>query len=466
MRDVLLLCSSSLLHYSSGKGGNMKYIRTLLIINIFVLIIFNNINAIALLILPGTFSKTGPSNRSTNQSKKPTFSWTSSSGAYAYYLCIDTVDNNKCDTGGWTGRWMYWSDTSYSSFTAMKPGTTYYWQVRAQNSKGTTYADGGAWWSFTTAESAGILEVTPIDNLTSLGNQGGSFTPSSKDFKVKNTGDASINWTVSKTQTWVSLSSTGGTLSPDESTTVSVSINNSANSLSSGTYNDTITFTNTTNWNGNTTRTINLTVNEVTSPLTITTTSLTSGTVGISYSESLAATEGTTPYSWSITSGALPSGLSLNTSGTISGTPSLAGTYDFMVQVRDSSTPQKTATKNLSIVITRSPGAILQVLATDIFVSSGMQGGPFIPSSMAYTLTNTGSSSLDWTASKTQSWIDISVTSGTLMPGANTTITASLNGNADNLTSGIYYDTVTFTNTTNGTGNTTEDVTLYIDTLH
>jgi hypothetical protein len=95
-----------------------------------------------------------------------------------------------------------------------------------------------------------------------------------------------------------------------------------------------------------------------------------------------------------------------------------------------------------------------------------MQGGPFIPSSMAYTLTNTGSSSLDWTASKTQLWIDISVTSGTLMPGANTTITASLNGNADNLTSGIYYDTVTFTNTTNGTGNTTEDVTLYIDTLH
>ena len=234
----------------------MKYIRTLLIINIFVLIIFNNINAITLLTPPGTFSKTGPSNRSTNQSKKPTFSWTSSSGAYAYYLCIDTVDNNECDTGGWTGRWMYWGNTSYSSFTAMKPGTTYYWQVRAQNSHGTTYADGGAWWSFTTTEFAGILEVTPTDNLTSSGNQGESFTPSSKDFKVKNTGDASINWTVSKTQTWVSLSSTGGTLSPDESTTVTVSINNSANSLSSGTYNDMITFTNTTNWNGNTTRTV------------------------------------------------------------------------------------------------------------------------------------------------------------------------------------------------------------------
>jgi hypothetical protein len=190
---------------------------------------------------------------------------------------------------------MYWGDTSYSSFTAMKPGTTYYWQVRAQNSHGTTYADGGAWWSFTAAESAGILEVTRTYNLTSSGNQGGSFTPSSKDFKVKNTGDASINWTVSKTQTWVSLSSTGGTLSPDESTAVTVSINNSANSLPSGTYNDTITFTNTTNWNGNTTRTVNLTVNEVTSPLPITTTSLTSGTVEF-HTQSLAATEGTIPY--------------------------------------------------------------------------------------------------------------------------------------------------------------------------
>ncbi len=70
------------------------------------------------------------------------------------------------------------------------------------------------------------------------------------------------------------------------------------------------------------------------SDLSITTNSLNDGTVGMAYSQTLAATGGTTPYSWS--SGGLPPGLSLDTStGVISGMPTSSGTYGFSINVSD-----------------------------------------------------------------------------------------------------------------------------------
>ena len=83
--------------------------------------------------------------------------------------------------------------------------------------------------------------------------------------------------------------------------------------------------------------------------------SLPGGEVGTSYSQTLTASGGITPYSWSISSGLLPAGLSLNAkSGAITGTPSAAGTSSFTVKVTDSSTPTPlTATANLSITVTQ-----------------------------------------------------------------------------------------------------------------
>ena len=87
-------------------------------------------------------------------------------------------------------------------------------------------------------------------------------------------------------------------------------------------------------------------------PFSVTTTSLPSGTVGNSYSATLAATHGTTPYSWTVTSGSLPAGLSLSaSSGAITGTPSASGTSSFTVQATDSSSPAKTASASLSITV-------------------------------------------------------------------------------------------------------------------
>ena len=101
--------------------------------------------------------------------------------------------------------------------------------------------------------------------------------------------------------------------------------------------------------NGSFTLTIN-------TALQVTTTSLPNGSPSVLYSATLSATGALPPYTWSITQGNLPSGLTLNaTSGVISGTPTGPGTSSFTVQASDSETPAATATANLSIVINPPP---------------------------------------------------------------------------------------------------------------
>jgi hypothetical protein len=110
-------------------------------------------------------------------------------------------------------------------------------------------------------------------------------------------------------------------------------------------------------------------------PLTMTTTSLAGGTVSNAYSATLAESGGTTPYTWSITTGSLPGGLTLNaTSGLISGVPTNTGTFSFTVKVTDAGSPVQTATGALSISIT-SASAILSIWPATA-VPGTADGGP------------------------------------------------------------------------------------------
>jgi hypothetical protein len=90
-------------------------------------------------------------------------------------------------------------------------------------------------------------------------------------------------------------------------------------------------------------------------PLQIVSTSLPAGSVGISYSSSLSASGGTPPYSWTTAGGALPSGLQLNSGGTIAGTPSTAGSYSFSAKVLDANSASSTAGFSLSIAAASGP---------------------------------------------------------------------------------------------------------------
>ncbi len=116
-------------------------------------------SSLLLLLPPAAFSKDIPVNQAVAQPTNPSLQWNSSIGAIDYEYCFDTFNNNSCDTD-WTG--TYWLGT-YDTNAALQDlpsGTTFYWQVRANNTAGTTYANDGAWWSFTTSCNTSLITVT------------------------------------------------------------------------------------------------------------------------------------------------------------------------------------------------------------------------------------------------------------------------------------------------------------------
>lgn len=79
--------------------------------------------------------------------------------------------------------------------------------------------------------------------------------------------------------------------------------------------------------------------------LSINAISMPTGTVGVGYSVTFTASGGVPPRTWSVLSGTVPPGLTLNGStGVLSGTPTAAGTSTFTIQVTDSRGGQATVT--------------------------------------------------------------------------------------------------------------------------
>ena len=91
-------------------------------------------------------------------------------------------------------------------------------------------------------------------------------------------------------------------------------------------------------------------------PLSITTKSLPGATAGTAYSSPLNVTGGKAPYSWTLASGSLPTGIAVNSAGSLSGTTTQTGQFNFTVQVTDSSSPQQTATQPLTLTVNGSTG--------------------------------------------------------------------------------------------------------------
>jgi hypothetical protein len=135
-------------------------------------------------IAPAAFGKSSPSDGVQGQPNRMDLVWEPSSGATDYEFCLDKVNNNACD-----GVWVpVWSATRATVF-GLDPGATYYWQVRAINAAGLTYANGSssAGWSFTT-------EVPVLTRIISLSGDldfgtvlaGKSFT---RTLTISNTGN-------------------------------------------------------------------------------------------------------------------------------------------------------------------------------------------------------------------------------------------------------------------------------------
>ncbi|WP_436496303.1 M14 family zinc carboxypeptidase [Actinokineospora sp. HUAS TT18] len=92
------------------------------------------------------------------------------------------------------------------------------------------------------------------------------------------------------------------------------------------------------------------------------------GTVGTALTVTNSASGGTAPYSWSATG--LPAGLSINaTNGTISGTPTAAGTSNVTVTATDSSSPAKSGSASFSITVNPTGGTCAaQTNGTDVAI--------------------------------------------------------------------------------------------------
>src|SRR5271170_451462 len=129
-------------------------------------------------------------------------------------------------------------------------------------------------------------------------------------------------------------------------------------------------------------------------PLQAVTPPLPAGAVATGYTANLVATGGVTPYTWSIASGQLPSGLTLNpTTGIISGTPILTTTANFSVQVEDANLT-KSAVQSLSIVINTGTAISNTLLSGPYsFLFHGFDSGGNVE--MAGNFTATGSGTIE-----------------------------------------------------------------------
>lgn len=110
---------------------------------------------------PGSFIKVAPVNASIDNPFALNLVWQPSDGATAYWYCYDKTNDNSC------ANWVNNGTATSKSLSGLSANTTYYWQVKAVNSSGTTFANSvsTAFWSFKTgALPAAFGKSSPANN--------------------------------------------------------------------------------------------------------------------------------------------------------------------------------------------------------------------------------------------------------------------------------------------------------------
>lgn len=194
-----------------------------------------------------------------------------------------------------------------------------------------------------------------------------SLTPASQTLAKGGTQQLTLTGTYTDGST---QSLTGATWTSSNTAVATVTSSGLATAVSAGTSTISATLSGVT---GSTA----LTVPAPATVLAITTSTLAGGTQNSVYSAALAATGGTTPYLWSIASGALPAGVTLNGStGYISGTPTANGSFSFTVQATDASSTKQSATKALTLTIAAAPTTTNTSVWSASTVPSTVDSGP------------------------------------------------------------------------------------------
>ena len=148
----------------------------------------------------------------------------------------------------------------------------------------------------------------------------------------------------------------------------------------------------------------------------------------------------------------------------ISFTPTEAGTYYLRVTAFND---DLTGRYSISVLRVNRPVArpgTLSVSPTEGTTSTGVQGGPFNPSSMVFSLSKTsqGDDEISWTVTSDRNWITVPGGEGRLAGWDIDRARISINENANILSPRTHTAVITFTNMTNGLGNTTRVVQLIV----
>lgn len=125
---------------------------------------------------------------------------------------------------------------------------------------------------------------------------------------------------------------------------------------------------------------------------TITPTSLPGGSVGTAYSQTLTVSNGLSPYTWNVSAGTLPAGLTLTyngTTATVSGTPTTAqANVAFTIEVTDSSNPKQNGSEAYTVTIT--PAQPLVVTTSSSQLPNAIIGTAYTTSAPLATLAASG----------------------------------------------------------------------------
>jgi Putative Ig domain/Domain of unknown function DUF11 len=179
---------------------------------------------------------------------------------------------------------------------------------------------------------------------------------------------------------------------------------------------------------------------QVTVPLSVPTASPPQATAGIAYSQQLTAAGGTAPYTWTVTSGTLPAGLTLTSDGTITGTPVTAGTSAFTVQATDSGNPAQTATGQLSLTVAADKADLAVTVTGPATVTAGANvtytltvtdKGPAAASSVTAVLATSGLAGVTPSTGGTSNTVTIF---GTKLTGSRWTVASLAPGQSDTFT--------------------------------